>query len=127
MTIALQQELKKLRSQAAELAGLCSAIQEEQRTVQRRLAAEQKTLAQLNSRIAEIEEQMRAAPEPTVTEHALLRYCERVLGVDLAAASSAILNAPTVAAIKFAKNGKHKRADCVVVFKNNAVVTVEPA
>lgn len=124
MNISLSQELKGLRSRLAEAEGEYAAAMEEVRAAQRRASAAQNTVTQFEARIAEIEAALAQSPDPSVSEHAVLRYVERVMGVDIAQVRANILTEPTRKAIAFARTGKHKRDDCTVVFKDNVVVTV---
>jgi adenylosuccinate lyase len=74
----------------------------------------------------ELERRLRPVEKPTVTDHALLRYLERVHGVDVAAMKAHILTDNVTAAI-------HAGASSVImdgvrfVIKGNALVTVTEA
>lgn len=61
----------------------------------------------------------------TVSEHALLRYIERVNGVDLNAIREKILTSSLVSSIKAMGNGKHPLDGCRAVVVNNTIVTIE--
>lgn len=65
------------------------------------------------------------APEPIVSEHAMLRYLERIKGVDLEAIREEILGDGTAASISFAKTGRIKKSGMCLVVKDNVVVTIE--
>jgi hypothetical protein len=78
---------------------------------------------QINAQIREIED---SAKEPIVTEHALLRYIERFMNVDLEQVRKAILTEQAVKLIKFTKTGKVTTDGRRLVVKNGTVVTVEP-
>lgn len=66
------------------------------------------------------------AKAPVVSEHALLRYIQRLYGVDLDEVSSQILTPSTVAAIKTLGSGKYP-LECggKAVVKGNTVVSIE--
>jgi hypothetical protein len=82
-----------------------------------------KRVKQIEASIRELEE---SAKEPIVSEHALLRYIERFMGVDLESVRRAILTENAVKLIKFAKNGKINTDGRRLIVKNGTVVTVEP-
>lgn len=84
-------------------------------------------LTQCNQRIAavskEIDEMTR---EPIVTEHALLRYCERVLNIDMEAIKATILSETTLKQSQTLGNGKYPVVDGHrAVIKDSCVVTIE--
>ena len=63
----------------------------------------------------------------TITEHARMRYIERVMGVDMNKIDEAILNDKTLKILEISKNGKIPITDpgFRAVVKNNTVVTIE--
>lgn len=65
------------------------------------------------------------ASQPIVSEHAILRYLERVKGMDIESLKNEILDHKTVEHIKFAKNCNIKKATHTLVVKNNTIITVE--
>ena len=78
--------------------------------------------------VGSLEEQVKAftAADPVVTEHALLRYCERIIGVDLEAARLEILNPSRLAIVRTMGTGRiDMPGGRTIVFKNRAVVTIE--
>lgn len=64
----------------------------------------ERIIADLKARLAEVRAEiarrMRPSPEPRISDHALLRYMERVMGVDVDAVRSEILNEKIKAALK---------------------------
>lgn len=62
--------------------------------------------------------------EPVVSEHALLRYIERVMGLDLDAIRQQILNDKNRAAIAFAGNCRIKSGGVELIVKDRTVVSV---
>jgi hypothetical protein len=72
---------------------------------------------------AELEKRLRPADKPMITDHALLRYIERVLGVDVAGLRAEILNPNVIAAIAGGASSITKDGVKFVV-KGNALVTV---
>ena len=88
-------------------------------------------VAQMQRQVEELEQQVKAVPMNVgvvVSEHALLRYLERVKKIDMAALVDEILDEKSKSLIDFAKgNCTVKRSDCHLVVKNNVVVTVNEA
>ena len=72
---------------------------------------------------SEIAKRLRPAPEPRLSDHALLRYLERIKGVDVASARAEIMTPTVIASIK-------AKASAVVVngarfvVKDNCLVTI---
>jgi hypothetical protein len=70
---------------------------------------------------------MGAKPDPTVTDHAMIRYIERVMGIDMEALKARILTPETRAFIDQFGSGKFPVAPGYrLVVKNRVVITVEP-
>lgn len=117
--------------EAAELKGLQVRLQkakaEEENCRIELIAANRKMQAALNE-VSKLQEQIKAFTEsdPVVTEHAMLRYVERVMGIDLEAVRADILTPTRRAVIKAMGTGKVDMPNGnKLVFKNRAVVTIE--
>jgi hypothetical protein len=80
-------------------------------------------VTKIETQIRELED---TAKEPIVSEHALLRYIERFMGVDLESVRRAILTETAVKMIKFTRNGKVTTDGRRLIIKNGTVVTIEP-
>ena len=64
--------------------------------------------------------------EIIVTEHAMLRYLERALNIDLNGVKKAILTDSLLASIAVCRSGKFPIAQGIkAVVKNNVVITIE--
>ncbi len=63
--------------------------------------------------------------EPIVSEHALLRWLERVEGLDLENLRKHILAGGTAASIDFAVTGSVFKQGHELVFKDRVIVTVK--
>ena len=117
--------------EAAELKGLQVRLEKARGTLtsaKAALADAQRKVNDAQKDVANLEEQVKGFTEsaPVVTEHALLRYVERVMGIDLEAARSDILNPSRMAVIKAMGSGKLEMPNGnKLVFKNRAVVTIE--
>lgn len=118
------QELKGLQVQLAKEQALCESLRKEATEAHKKHQASQTKVRSLTNRIKELQSAA-AEVEPVVSEHALLRYLERVKGIDFTALKAEILSPEAAEAIKFAKNGRIKGSEFELVFKNSVVVTVE--
>lgn len=111
----LQVQLEKARAEQSltktEIAGL--------QQKERQAAA---TIRTLEERIKQVQ---LASAEPIVSEHAMLRWLQRVDGVDLEKVKMAILDEKTKSSIKFAQNGRIVKHGVTLIFKNSTIVTVE--
>lgn len=115
-------ELKALQSRLKD-------AQAEEQTARDKLNRVAKELGDAEDRRAAIERSIRelteAAKEPIVSEHALLRYIERFMGVDLESVRRAILTENAVKLIRFTKSGKINTDGRRLIVKNGTVVTIE--
>lgn len=102
----------------------------ELQTERSKLEAERDSLTRqinvCNTRIAEIEKRIRQLTAvPVVSEHALLRYLERKLGIDLEEVKKEILTDETAERIKQFGSGRFPIGDGMrAVVKQNVVVSV---
>jgi hypothetical protein len=124
----------KLETQEAELsaaiASVAACIEAIKAELQERLRDPIRQQEQLSAQLSAIRNELedrrrRDAITPTITDHALLRYIERVHGIDVEAMKSALLSDTVVLAIK---NGAAsvKTDECKLVIQGMAVVTVYP-
>jgi hypothetical protein len=120
--VAEAQELKGLQVQLAKARGTAQVLQAEVGAAQRKHQLCLSSCRALEARIIALQTE---APSPIVSEHALLRYLERVKGVDFAALRAEIMDEGTAAAIAFAQTGRIKKNGLQLVFKDRVVVTVE--
>lgn len=120
--IAENQTLKKLKSQLAKANGDYEALKIQVENIQKNLSSKKDEIKGLVAKIKRLE-------HPTdleVSEHALLRYFERVLGFDLNSIKSKILD-DEVRRLSglLGENGIYPNKENVrVVVKNNIVTTV---
>lgn len=122
MTAATSQELKGLQTQLSKSKADLDVLLLELEHVRVRVDAATKHRNDLERRILTLQQD---AADPIVTEHAMLRWLERVEGINLDELKGKILDKATIDAIKFAKTGKVSKCGHKIVFKNNVVVTVE--
>lgn len=113
-------EIRKLETEAAQM-------QAEIKPVQERRARALSNAANMKTALVEMEQEIirRRAPrpEPTVTDHALLRYIERVCEIDIEALREHILT-PTVRQAIQSGATAVKTAEFMAVVKGNAITTI---
>lgn len=116
--------LKALHTQRVALATERDAVSEDLRVIHGRLRQLEARLRDLDMRIATL-----TAGPPTVSEHALLRYVERVLGYNLDILRATILPPSIQAQIETLGAGTypvhHPGGGFRIVVKNNVVVTLK--
>lgn len=121
MKVKDHEELKSLQTQRERLQGSINELRGQATEINTALAKKKSKLADINEKIKRISEK-----DIIITEHAILRYIERVIGIDIEDLKKRILDDETKEAIKKlggsgtypAKEG-HK-----VVLKKGSVVTV---
>lgn len=116
-------ELKALQSRLRDAQAEADACMDRARVANNAVSEALKRRDKIQAQIRDIEE---SAKEPIVTEHALLRYIERFMNVDLESVRRAILTESAVKLIKFTKTGKVTTDGRRLIVKNGTVVTVEP-
>ena len=126
-----QSVIKQLRSQLAKIDNDMEAIKLELSNKQKELNLKRKMFDEIRNKIENIENGIENG-EICISEHAFLRYFERVLGYDLEQVSKEILteqvkeyveklgNSGTYPTGRFNKEDKEYR----VTIKNNVVVTL---
>lgn len=113
-------ELKQLQVRLRKALNLADIAREEAKQAQRKENAARILAGELQKQIGEVEEK-----GITITEHALLRYFERVLGYDLGLIQQGLITPEVRAIAREMKNGKIPSLECRLVFKEGVVVTLE--
>lgn len=72
----------------------------------------------------EIRKLQNSVKEPIISEHALLRYIQRIEGRDMTTVIAKILTPETINRIKILGDGEYPVEDFKVVVKNNVIVTI---
>lgn len=122
MSAADSEQLKQLQVRATKALAEVDVIRVEKADVDRRYSEAKNRLDTINREIAKLKE---AAVEPIVSEHALLRYIQRVMGVDLDAIRAKILTPRNVNTINFVRSGKVPAGDGVtLIVKDRAIVSI---
>lgn len=115
-------QLKRLYSQRRELAAEINILRDETSKASRdRLKRAQREFDQVTRQIATLKQ---AGERVLVTEHAMLRYLQRVKGVDLEAIRREILPESLEKVVKQIKKGVFPLQTHKVVVKDHVVVTI---
>jgi hypothetical protein len=117
-------ELKGLQVQLAKETAASRVAKDELDIAKRKFDQSNAICKSLKARIAALEA-LATQKEPIVSEHALLRYLERVEGVNLDAIRQKILGEGTGDSISFARTGRIKKKNVTLIVKDCVVVTVE--
>lgn len=80
-TITNKQTIKQLNSQLSTLEGNRKALNIQCAQIQQNLSENKKQIAKIKKAIDDLK--IKESQELTITEHALLRYCERILGINI--------------------------------------------
>ena len=114
-------ELKELTTQRTKTLELIRDLSDQVVTIKNRITNEQSRMKTIDGQIAKL----KAGP-PVVTEHAILRYLERVRGVDIEAIRQEMLDPKIVGFIDTLGSGliPHPNGYKLVV-KKRVIVTVE--
>lgn len=123
MTLKTSHELKQLKTRLTKLQVELKEAKEVMADSTRSYQKLQDTEKGLKERIKDLE---KGAKELVVSEHAMLRYFERVMGVDLEEVKSIILSETLQSQWKILGNGKYPLKDTgKAVIKDSVVVTIE--
>lgn len=114
-------ELKQKQTRLTKLEAEISEENESVRDAQKALARKQQLAQTLREQITEYIESQK---DPIVSEHALLRYFERVAEFDLDAVKDAILTDEVKALIAKLGNGTYPVNGFKIKVKNKVVVTI---
>ena len=120
-------EIEDLRVEAAAVAARLSTQEDQAKALAISIRDDQRYLNQCRQRIAKLSAQLAAQEqnkEVKVSDHALLRYIERVMGADLDKFRAEILTEQNRKAIEFAGDCTIKSGGVEFVVKNRTVVTV---
>lgn len=124
-------ELKGLRSRLASAQAELTASAQITKDLQTKASESQRQTSDWQSKVKnllnQIEDATAANTIPIVTEHAMLRFLERVYGIDLDMVRDTILDPGLVSAVNQFKSGKFpiEGYDCRAVVKDRTIVTIE--
>lgn len=121
MAVNDSQKLKRLQTDKAETNNQLQDLRQTQQTLNEQASKLTLRLKSINKDIEKLTKK-----DVVVSEHALLRYIERVYGIDLEEIKEEILGDGRRSMIEFAKNGKFKIKDKhELVVKNSVVITIQ--
>ena len=122
MSIKSSQELKQLQTRITKLEAEHNAALEELRAVSRKESTLKSQLENLKQQVKALK---MAMTDPIVSEHAMLRYIERVLGIDLEDLKARILTEEMKKQIFLFQSGTFPGDGFKAVVKDNVVLTVK--
>lgn len=104
-----------------------TGLQAESERVERAIGEAETIAADLRSRLGEIRtelaKRMRSAPEPRMSDHALLRYIERIMEIDVEALRLEVMTDSVKSALKMGASGVTVNG-VKMVAKDGVIVTV---
>lgn len=118
--------LKRFQSQLKKLESELESVQLEMKVKQKEFELKRKTINDLKIKI----EQMKVDSDVIISEHALLRYFERVLGYNLDDIKAQLISPKTYNLIKtLGNNGEYPNEDLSgnkfkIILKNNVITTI---
>ncbi len=114
-------ELKHLNRRIEESRASLKALREEKKEIEEKISREQNTITRLQ---AEIERLKRGSAKVVISEHAILRYIERVMKVNLEEIKKKILPEEVEEKIRVVGNGKFPADTHRVKIQNGVVITI---
>ena len=121
MAIKGKEELKKLNTLQVKLQSEIQAIKIEREILNNKLQSAERNLGKIREEIKKLKE----GNKIIVSEHAMLRYIERVLGIDLKGIEKRILTDEVKEQYKIVGNGRFPINDEFrALIRDNVVVTI---
>ena len=123
MGVAARAEIKKLQTLKNNLVGEVEALYAHQPEIKHTIATKKTSIQILNTKIDKL---MLQNKKLTVSEHAIIRYVERVLGINIEDIENKILNQTTCHLVEELGNGRYpcNNGKFMIVVKDGCVVTV---
>jgi len=116
------EEFKGLKKRKTKLEAEVSEKRDVMSQANREYSLSDKELKRVTTRIKDFEQSIK---DMTVTDHAMVRYFERVLGIDIEEVKKQILTENVVTMARSLGNGKYPIENgCRVIVQNNSVVTI---
>lgn len=121
MAIKQKEELKKLQSLLIKQKSEIDLIKRERQLINERLSVAERNLRNTEEEL----KKLKTGNKIIVSEHAVLRYLERTMELDLKAVENEILSEEVVSQYKTLGNGKYPVSNgCKAVIKDNVVLTI---
>lgn len=115
--------IKGLQSQLSKLQGARDNLRLEVERIQRELSSNRKSIDAIEKKIKDLTDSNK---DIQVSEHALLRYCERVLGINTEAIKAEIINDVRLKELvnTLGDNGTYPVRDFQVIMRNKTITTI---
>ena len=121
LAIKQKEELKKLQSLLIKQKSEIDLIRRERQLINERLSVAERNLKNTEEEL----KKLKTGNKIIVSEHAVLRYLERTMELDLKAVENEILSKEVVSQYKTLGNGKYPVSNgCKAVIKDNVVLTI---
>jgi chromosome segregation ATPase len=115
----MQNNLKSLQTRKNSLQSDIDDLEKERNEINRRIKDKRNSLLQINNNIKQLQANV------IVTEHAKLRYLERVKGINMVELEKEILGENLREQIKILGSGRFNMNGYRLIVKNNSIITVE--
>lgn len=121
LAIKQKEELKKLQSLLIKQKSEIDLIKRERQLINERLSVAERNLKNTEEEL----KKLKTGNKIIVSEHAVLRYLERTMELDLKAVENEILSKEVVSQYRTLGNGKYPVSNgCKAVIKDNVVLTI---
>ena len=121
LALKQKEELKKLQSLLVKQKSEIELIRRERQLIDERLSIAERNLRKTEDEL----KKMKTGNKIIVSEHAVLRYLQRIMELDLKAVENEILTDETLKQYRTLGNGKYPISNgCKAVIKDNVVITV---
>jgi predicted RNase H-like nuclease (RuvC/YqgF family) len=114
-------EINFLNRRIAEIEERLSSLREQDKNLRKQIREEERRLLTAKEKLERL---TKKAEEPILTDHALVRYLERVKGIDIAQMKKEILNDKLRELIGTLGNGKFPCDGFTAIVKDNQVITI---
>jgi chromosome segregation ATPase len=121
VSVKTSAEIKGLQSQINKLSGEIASLNQEKKSIEQRLSAAKSKQNELIQKVKSIE----SNGEIFLTEHAIVRYFERVCGFDLKDIEKLLLPEDMRKRIKAIGDGEYPIQEYKIVVRGNKVITVK--
>ncbi len=122
-SITNKETLKMLESQLAQLEGERTGLRSQVDSIQSKLTLNKNSIHLVKTKIYDLTKPYLS--EVQCSEHALLRYCERVLGINLQEAKTKILNEKLISTVNvLGGTGVYPVEDFKVKMVDKMIVTI---
>ncbi len=121
LALKQKEELKKLQSLLIKQKSEIDLIKRKRQLINERLSVAERNLRNTEEEL----KKLKTGNKIIVSEHAVLRYLERTMELDLKAVENEILSEEVVSQYRTLGNGKYPVSNgCKAVIKDNVVLTI---